>query len=177
MLKIQEFISAAEKAIERPDGTRDLAQDALLHAVKHLADMQVGLIRSQLEKLQLKDGDGLVVKLGDPTIGWIPGPEQQDRMLKLVTTWVSELGYDVPVLVYHYGAEFEVLRTAEYRRREDAWMDLETRVLTAGEPVQFGDWRKHDTSGVWHKLEGTFGGHVVTEEEAAKGKFRRRKEL
>jgi hypothetical protein len=82
----------------------------LIRTIEILANTQKLLITTEVEKLQLKNGDALVVKLGDRNVGWIPGPDDQQRAEKLFNALMKELKLDVPVLVYHYGVELQTIQ-------------------------------------------------------------------
>ena len=64
-----------------------------------------------LQKVELKEGDILVVKLGDPSSGWIPSPQDEKRILELMGQVLTERGLEnkVSCLVYHYGIDFVVV--------------------------------------------------------------------
>ena len=62
-----------------------------------------------IEKLDIKPGDVLIAKLGDPASGWIPGPEHEEHILKLFKEAVLDREIDATCLVYNYAVKFEKL--------------------------------------------------------------------
>ncbi len=83
--------------------------------IEDLAANQIALTKAAVQQLELKEGQGIIVKLGDPTAGWIPGPDHEKRILELFDMLINEeLGLkNVPVLVYHYGMEPIILDASE----------------------------------------------------------------
>lgn len=66
-----------------------------------------------------------VAKLGNPQNGWIPGPEQEKRLLQLL----AQAELDVNAwLVYHYALNFELVGTTERVMVIDKHWDLIERV-------------------------------------------------
>lgn len=66
-----------------------------------------------------------VAKLGSPQNGWIPGPEQERKLLELL----SQAELDVNAwLVYHYGIQFEMVGTTDRIMSIDKHWDLIERV-------------------------------------------------
>ena len=59
------------------------------------------LCKHELVKLSVQPGDILHVKLGDPAISWVPGPETEAEMLRVFSEAVEGR---VPVVVTPYTA-------------------------------------------------------------------------
>ena len=88
-----------------------MLEDAIFNATIQTARRHAGPIK--------------VAKLGDPATGWIPGPEQEKRLLQLL----AEAELDVNAwLVYHYGINFELVGTTERVMMIDRQWDVIERV-------------------------------------------------
>lgn len=76
-------------------------------AVLHLAEQSA----QQVQKLDLSPGDTLVVKLGNPQTGWIPGPEHEKAAKETFLRAIKEMGLEgkVSLAVVHYGHFLEVI--------------------------------------------------------------------
>lgn len=72
-----------------------------------------------INKLELHNGDVLVVRIGDRNCGWIPGVDQEQRTIELFSDALAHEGLadKVTLLVCHYGHELEVIRDAASVRR------------------------------------------------------------
>jgi small ligand-binding sensory domain FIST len=75
-----------------------------------------GLFRlvHQVEKLRLEPGDLLLVKMGDPQTGWIPAPENVERLQDLLTEAFDRAGVDAKVsaVLWNYAIETKVIHAA-----------------------------------------------------------------
>ena len=87
------------------DALRDVAR-----ILDVFSDQQKLLVTTEIQKLQIKEGDALIVKLGDRATGWIPAPEAEKQAMELFTDLMQSMKLDVPVLVYHYGVELETIQ-------------------------------------------------------------------
>lgn len=84
----------------------------LVQAVEKLSELNTTLATATLEKLELKPGDVVVLKLGDSALGWIPGPESEARILELFSEAFKIAGIDdkVSAVIWNYALQTEVLR-------------------------------------------------------------------
>lgn len=93
---------------------RDRNLEAMLadtvEVVEALSRIHATVLASQIQRLELKDGDALIVKLGDPNTGWIPGAEAEKYVLGLVTELLAAMKVNAPALVYHYGIDLSVIK-------------------------------------------------------------------
>lgn len=87
-----------------------VAIEFIERALTIMSDTTKLLVTTEIEKLSLKPGDALIVKLGDRAAGWIPGPEQEDNAKRLFGELMTQMKLDIPVLVYHYGVELETIQ-------------------------------------------------------------------
>lgn len=71
----------------------------------HAKDLVAGPIR-ELARLNVQPGDVLLVKLGDPATGWIPGPEAEARILELL----KAADLSVPAIVWNYAIDVSSIR-------------------------------------------------------------------
>jgi len=71
----------------------------------------------QISKLELKDGDLLALKMGDPAAGWIPAPEDSAKVAKLYRDALDvieeQTGTRVRLIWHHYGVDPHIARKAE----------------------------------------------------------------
>ena len=82
---------------------------ALIDAVQ--AVDTTALVADSIQKLELKPGDVVFVKLGDPATGWIPGQESVDRLKSLFELALDQAGVNnkVSVVLWNYAANVEVV--------------------------------------------------------------------
>jgi len=63
--------------------------------------------------MQLKPGDILIVKLGDPVSGWVPGPDYAEATRVQFEQAIKNQGLEgqVSLLITHYGVDAGTLVT------------------------------------------------------------------
>ena len=88
--------------------------EAMKDALALLARSERTTIIHAIQKLELKPGDVLFVKLGDPATGWIPSQEHADRFGELLRQAFEEAGVPnkVCVVLWDYAADAAVVRAA-----------------------------------------------------------------
>ena len=95
-----------------PGGNLDEETWSLLRdlsaAVAYLADVPPAV--ESLQRLDVKDGDIVLVRIGDPETGWIPGKEHEDRARELFEQAFKDSGVKATVIVYHYAVSIETIR-------------------------------------------------------------------
>lgn len=82
-----------------------------------------------VQKLDIRPGDTLLVKLGDPAHGWVPSAEQERHVLELIEALTPE----VRALVYNWSIEAATLRELGLPERQVALESIAT--LVRGTPM------------------------------------------
>lgn len=79
------------------------------HAFKVNEPKETTLLHT-LEKLDLKEGDILVAKLGDPELGWIPGPEHESKIFDLLSQAIEHTKTKgVSLLLWNYALDLDII--------------------------------------------------------------------
>ena len=103
----------------------DVRGTSLLSRMWRILMLEDGIFNATLATARRHAGPLKIAKLGDPATGWIPEPEQEKRLLQLL----SQAEMDVHAwLVYHYGISFELVGTTERVMTIDRQWDLIERV-------------------------------------------------
>jgi hypothetical protein len=100
-----DVLSLCESIVNALDATLEAAHEADNHLRELIAKSPAFI--TEIVKLDVKPGDVLIAKLGDPNTGWIPGPEHEEKLLELFKEATIDLG--ASCFVYHYGVQFEKL--------------------------------------------------------------------
>lgn len=114
---------------EHPSLVHPFLLDALKEIVRLLKEQETRQLVHAVSKLSLKPGDALVAKLGNPINGWIPGPEHEERFVKLMTAVLGGMGFrgnDVTCLIWDHGLQLtkveggarKPLQSARSRRKK-----------------------------------------------------------
>lgn len=87
------------------------ALSAVIDALEALRLEYKTYVSMVVQKLELKPGDVVLVKLGDPMTGWIPPPESEVRALELFTAAFknNNIANEVCAVIWNYGLNVEVL--------------------------------------------------------------------
>ena len=126
MLQLKAALHDLVEAILQATDPNTLDADAAerVHAAAEQlgAQLQTLDVVHQLEVLQLQAGDVLVLKMGDPSIGWIPAPDDCTKIAGYYREALDGLGLtdDKVKLVWsHYGCKPVVIRTAKQEATSD----------------------------------------------------------
>ena len=103
----------------------DVRGTSLLSRMWRILMLEDGIFNATLATARRHAGPLKIAKLGDAATGWIPGPDQERRLLQLL----AQAELDVHAwLVYHYGINFELVGTTERVMTIDRQWDLIERV-------------------------------------------------
>lgn len=92
-----------------------VALQRVYDVVAQLAQNQLVLATAVTQKLELREGDVLLVKLGDPAMGWIPAPEASTEVAELFRKAFEQAGVSnrVSVVLYNYALSAEVVSASD----------------------------------------------------------------
>jgi hypothetical protein len=103
----------------------DVRGTSIISRMWRILMLEDAIFNATIQTARRHAGPIKVAKLGDPATGWIPGPEQEKRLLQLL----AECELDVNAwLVYHYGINFELVGTTERVMMIDRQWDVIERV-------------------------------------------------
>ena len=130
---------AQDEVIDRAQHQVSPVLDVLadtLAALEEVAAMQHILMTTELQRVDLKPDEFLMVKIGDRATGWIPDPSHEQRLLELLAQVALEVPSASPYLVYHYGVE-----AAAGKVTAEAWPDgKRLKVRIADNVLDDKDW-------------------------------------
>jgi len=105
-----------------PTDEKAVTNDRVLILERRVAELETSLqalhrqharnIVHDIQSLRVEAGDIVVVKLGDPAVGWIPGPDAFQATTEAFADALSKVGAegDIDLIVCDYGHNIEVVK-------------------------------------------------------------------